>query len=83
MFTSSLRTICQVNLVSIDQRTYSEYVDSLDSETYLTLFLADPMPGLGVLELPLLATMLCLDHMLGGPGPPPAPAPAHRDRGQA
>lgn len=73
VFTSSLRTICQVNLVSIDQRAYSEYVDSLGSETYLTLFLADPMPGLGVLEIPLHATMLCLDHMLGGPGTPTQP----------
>ena len=68
VFTSSLRTICQVNLVAIDQRAYAEYVDSLDSETYLTLFSADPITGLGVLEVPLHATMLCLDHMLGGPG---------------
>lgn len=68
VFTSLLRTVCEVNLVSIDQRAYAEYVDSLDSETYLTLFSVDPMPGLGVLDIPLHATMMCLDHMLGGPG---------------
>ncbi|MCZ4497966.1 MAG: flagellar motor switch protein FliM [Marmoricola sp.] len=68
VFTSSLRTVCQVVLSSIDQRSYAEYVDSLDASTYLTLFAADPMPGLGVLEIPLVATMSCVDHMLGGPG---------------
>ncbi len=68
VFTSALRTVCQVALRSIDQHSYAEYVDSLPSSTYLTLFSADPMPGLGVLELPLPATMVSIDHMLGGPG---------------
>ena len=68
VFTSSLRTVCQVAISSIDQRSYAEYVDSLDAATYLTMFSADPMPGLGVLEIPLTATMSCVDHMLGGPG---------------
>jgi flagellar motor switch protein FliM len=68
VFTSSLRTVCQVSLRSIEQRSYAEYVDSLDAATYLTMFTAEPMPGLGVLEIPLVATMACVDHMLGGPG---------------
>ncbi len=68
VFTSSLRTVCQVTLASIEQRTYSEYIDSLDAATYMTKFSADPMPGTGVLEIPLTATMSCVDHMLGGPG---------------
>jgi flagellar motor switch protein FliM len=68
VFTSSLRTVCQVSLASIEQRSYSEYVDSLDASTYLTMFSADPISGLGVLEIPLVGTMSCVDHMLGGPG---------------
>ncbi len=68
VFTSSLRTVCTVALVGIEQRTYAEYVDSLGPSTYMTLFTADPIPGTGVLEIPLFATMSCLDHMLGGPG---------------
>lgn len=68
VFTSSLRTVCQMSLASIEQRSYAEYVDSLDASTYLTMFSADPMPGLGVFEMPLIATMACVDHMLGGPG---------------
>ena len=68
VFTSSLRTVCSVTLASVEQRTYAEYVDSLESSTYLTLFSAEPMHNLGVLEIPLVATMTCIDHMLGGPG---------------
>jgi flagellar motor switch protein FliM len=68
VFTSSLRTVCSVTLSSIEQRTYAEYIDSLDSSTYLTVFSAEPLFSQGVLELPLVAVMTCVDHMLGGPG---------------
>lgn len=68
VFTSALRTVCSVTLTAIEQRSYSEYVDALDASTYMTLFSVEPMPGRGVLEIPLSATMSCVDHMLGGPG---------------
>ncbi len=68
VFTSALRTVCQVTLSSVDQRSYAEYVQSLGASTYMTVFSADPMPGSGVFEMPLGATMVCIDHMLGGPG---------------
>jgi flagellar motor switch protein FliM len=68
VFTSALRTVCQVSLASIDQRSYAEYIQSLGTSTYMTVFTADPIPGSGIFEMPLGATMLCIDHMLGGPG---------------
>jgi flagellar motor switch protein FliM len=68
VFTSSLRTVCSVQLLSVSQETYAEYVDSLNAPTYLTKFSAEAMHGHGVLEIPLPATMTCIDHMLGGPG---------------
>ncbi len=70
VFTSALRTVCSVSLARIEQRSYAEYVDMLGPSTYMTIFSADPMPGSGILEMPLQATMLCVDHMLGGPGGP-------------
>ncbi|MGA8256797.1 MAG: flagellar motor switch protein FliM [Nocardioides sp.] len=68
VFTSALRSVCQVSLTKIDQRSYAEYVDSLAATTYLTLFTTDPMPGRGMLDLSLDSVMSCVDHMLGGPG---------------
>lgn len=69
VFTSALRTVCAVTLVSVEQRTYAEYVDSLNSTTYLTMFSAEPIHARGVLEIPLAAVMTSIDHMLGGSGP--------------
>ncbi|MFC7496475.1 MULTISPECIES: flagellar motor switch protein FliM [unclassified Nocardioides] len=68
VFTSSLRTVCSVTLVGIEQSAYSEYVDSLDATTYLTLFSAEPLLSKCVLELPVPAVMTAVDFMLGGPG---------------
>ena len=68
VFTSSLRVVCSVSLADIEQRTYAEYVDSLDAQTYMTMFSAEPMPGVGMLVIPLFATFSAVDHMLGGPG---------------
>lgn len=73
VFTSALRTVCAVHLVSVEQRTYAEYVDSLNSTTYLTMFSAEPIHARGVLEVPLAAVMTSIDHMLGGSGPDQQP----------
>ena len=68
VLTSALHAVCQVNLASIKQQTYGEYIDSLANATYMTLFTMQPVAGTGVLEIPLSATMACVDHLLGGPG---------------
>src|SRR5262245_39701580 len=68
VLTTALHAVCHVSLASIEQRTYAEYVDSLGNPTYMTLFSMEPVTGSGVLELPLAATMACVDHLLGGPG---------------
>lgn len=68
VFTSALRTVCTLNLLSVEQCNYAEYVDSLLAPTYMTIFTPDPVPGRGVLEMPVKAVMACIDHILGGPG---------------
>jgi flagellar motor switch protein FliM len=68
VLTSSLRTVCGVSLNRIEQSSYSEYVESLDSSTYLTIFSAEPLLSKCVFEIPLTAVMTAVDYMLGGPG---------------
>ncbi|WP_239456282.1 flagellar motor switch protein FliM [Nocardioides solisilvae] len=68
VFTSWLRTVCAVQLLSIHQLSYDEYIDSLAAPTYMVKLTAEPMHGLAMLEVPLPATMASIDHMLGGPG---------------
>lgn len=73
VFTSTLRTVCSVTLSSIEQQTYSDYVQSLGASTYMTIFRPEPITGSGILEMPVEATMVCVDHLLGGPGSPHQP----------
>ena len=68
--TTTLRAVSQVELISIGQQTYDEYIASLSSPTIVALFTIDPLPGIAILEFSLSTAMACIDHMLGGPGGP-------------
>lgn len=68
VMTSALRSVCQFTLISGEQLTYAEYIDTLPDPSYLTVFTLDPIQQPAVLHMPLAATMDCVDHLLGGPG---------------
>ncbi len=68
VMTSALRTVCQVDQVSVEQQTYIEYVESLPDTTHMTVFSMEPVQQSAVLEMPLTVAMRCLDHLLGGLG---------------
>jgi len=70
LLTTTLRAVSQVELISIGQQTYDEYIASLSSPTIVALFTIDPLPGTAILEFSLNTAMACIDHMLGGPGGP-------------
>ena len=74
VLTSALRSVCHVELVSVDQVAYAEYVDTLGDLTYMTMFSMEPVPHPGVLVTPLPVTMTCIDNLLGGSGTGPQPA---------
>ncbi len=73
VLTSSMRSVCAVDLVDLEQRTYTEYVDSLPETTHLTVFTVEPVQHKAVLELPIGIVMGCVDRLLGGPGPAAQP----------
>ena len=68
VLTSALRSVCQVDLQSVEQVGYAEYVETLGELTYMTIFSVDPVQEPAVLETPLQVTMTCIDTLLGGPG---------------
>ena len=73
VMTSALRSVCLIDLVELEQQTYTEYVESLDELTYLTVFTAEPLQQPAALEMPLAVVMTLVDRMLGGPGAPTQP----------
>ena len=68
VMTSALRSVSQFTLLSVEQQTYNEYVETLPDPSYLTVFSLDPVQQPAVLQMPLAATMTCVDRLLGGPG---------------
>jgi flagellar motor switch protein FliM len=68
LLTTSLRSVSQITLVSIEQLTYDEYIASLSSPTIVAMVSLDPLPGTAILEFSLSTALVSIDHMLGGPG---------------
>ena len=73
VLTSALRSVCHVELTSVDQVAYSDYVGSLGDPTYMSVFSMEPVTQKAVLETPLAVTMTCIDNLLGGRGTGPQP----------
>jgi len=63
-----LRTVVRVDLVSIDQLTYDEFILSIARPTSLAIVNMSPLEGNGVLELNPNVVFPIVDRVLGGPG---------------
>ncbi len=63
-----LRTVVRVDLVSIDQLTYDEFILSVSRPTSLAVINMSPLDGTAVLELNLDMIFPIIDRLLGGSG---------------
>lgn len=68
LLASQLRSVCQVSIRSIDQRSYDEYVRELPNPTFLTLLSLSPLSGAAIFQLPLDVTFCAIELLLGGKG---------------
>jgi len=65
-----LRTMSEVNLVSVDQFTYFEFLMSLPDPTCLSVLSMAPLEGNAALEINPSIVFPIIDKLLGGPGQP-------------
>jgi len=65
-----LRTISEINLVSVEQLTYSEFLLSLPDPTCFCSVSMKPLEGNAALEINPSLVFPIIDKMLGGPGEP-------------
>ncbi len=63
---SLLRSIVEVQLTSVDQLTYSEFLFSLENPTCFNLLRADPLEGNLILDINPSILFPIIDRMLGG-----------------
>lgn len=68
LLTSRLRVVTQLTLESVEMRSYDEYVRTLPTTTVMVMCTVEPGRSAAVLQLPMDATMLWVDYLLGGPG---------------
>ncbi|HEX7058030.1 MAG TPA: flagellar motor switch protein FliM [Bacilli bacterium] len=71
-FSAQLRTFVQINVVSVDQLPYDEFIRSVPKMTILNVFEAEPLEGRMVLEVHPNVAFAMLDRLLGGQGATPA-----------
>ncbi len=65
---SIMRSIVEIQLHSVDQMTYGEFLMSLPSPTSFNVFSMKPLDGNGVLEINPSIAFVMIDRLLGGKG---------------
>lgn len=65
-----MRSIVEIQLHSVDQMTYGEFLMSLPNPTSFNVFSMKPLEGNGVLEINPSIAFPMLDRLLGGKGEP-------------
>ncbi len=65
-----MRSIVEIQLHSVDQMTYGEFLMSLPNPTSFNVFSMKPLEGSGVLEINPSIAFPMLDRLLGGKGEP-------------
>lgn len=66
--TSYLRTLVEVELVSVDQLTYSEFVMSVTNPSCIYVFQMEPLSGSAIFEINPSLVFFMIDRLFGGPG---------------
>lgn len=66
--TARLRAMAQVTLDGLSLQTYDEYVRGLPGTTAMMLCTIEQARQTAVVQVPVSATMVWIDYMLGGPG---------------
>lgn len=79
VLSTSLRAVSQVNVASVDQIPYDDYITASPTPSLLTVVSLEPLSGAGILQVPLPLAMSVLDRLLGGSGTGPYPVRALTD----
>lgn len=65
---AQLRVAVQVEILSVEQLTYEEFIRSIPNPTILNIFSLFPLEGSGMMEINPKLGFAFLDRLLGGPG---------------
>ncbi len=63
-----LRTIVDINLISVDQLQYSEFILSISDPSCIYIFRVEELNGVGILEISPQLVLFIVDRLFGGKG---------------
>ena len=66
--TSYLRTLVEIELVSVDQLTYSEFIMSISNPSCIYVFQMEPLEGNAIFEINPSLVFYMIDRLFGGQG---------------
>jgi flagellar motor switch protein FliM len=66
--TSYLRTLVEIELVSVDQLTYSEFIMSISNPSCIYVFQMEPLEGSAIFEINPSLVFYMVDRLFGGQG---------------
>jgi len=69
---AQLRAMVLVNVVSVDQLTYEEFIRSMPNPSVIGIFNMTPLRGNAIMEINPIVAFSIIDRLFGGPGTPPA-----------
>src|SRR5688572_27570864 len=64
----ALRAMVEVEVLTADQVSYGEYVNSIPTPTLINIVTMEPLEGNAVLEVNLPIVFSIIDRLVGGPG---------------
>ena len=65
---AQLRTMVHLDVVSVDQLTYEEFIRSLPNPSVISVFQMNPLKGNAILEINPNIVFAIIDRLFGGPG---------------
>ncbi len=68
--TNFLRTFVEIELVSVDQLTYSEFIMSISNPSCIYVFKMEPLEGTAIIEINPSLVFFIIDRLFGGQGRP-------------
>ena len=68
MLASQLRSVTQVTIQSVEQRSYDEYIRDLANPNLITMLSLEPLIGAAIFQLPLEIAFCAIELMMGGSG---------------
>lgn len=68
--TSYLRTLVEIELISVDQLTYSEFMMSISNPSCIYVYEIEPLEGQAIFEINPSLVFFMVDRLFGGQGNP-------------